>query len=377
MVVASCPRCDGEVGLHDGRPVVGQTGVVLWHARCYEQRATPYVAVPIIVPLIVPLISVAPLAPVIDNEAVIVDPPIRVGAPHSLERGVEVTPRIARPRSRRRLVAGTFATAVATIAIAFVARASSPPSAAMASLAIEPADDVDLPEVTTTHEPAPGLRAWVPTAIEAKYPMTSAADGTPLDDKYPSLRAWIHPVTHSAELVPTQPSRLFGVSRIGVERAECGAGHCWIDLDAPRGRALVAVADGTAVRVERHEDGIDHRSGRYIRIQHDDGTFTAYMHMDDVAEIAVGDHVTAGQYVGTLGATAVFSAPPHLHFQLEVPAHPGAPRGDSTDTLFVDPAPFLARATIIKLPSGLDEMLEPLATPTKPRRDKRPLKPSI
>ena len=81
-------------------------------------------------------------------------------------------------------------------------------------------------------------------------------------------------------------------TRGGIERAECGAGHCGVDLDGPRGRPIVAVAAGKVVRVERKELGSDGRSGRYVRLQHDDGTLTAYMHLDDVAEdLQVGDHV--------------------------------------------------------------------------------------
>src|SRR5262249_27176939 len=100
----------------------------------------------------------------------------------------------------------------------------------------------------------------------------------------------------------------------------------------------------------RSELGLDGRSGRYVRIEHDDGTLTAYMHLDAIAEdLQVGDHVDGGQYIGTLGATAVYSAPPHLHFTLEVPNHPGA-HGDNTDTHFVDPAPFLVRAAIAPTP---------------------------
>src|SRR6185436_12765531 len=165
------------------------------------------------------------------------------------------------------------------------------------------------------------------------------------DESFPSLRAWTHPVTGAGELMPEQASRHFGAHREGIERAECGDGHCGVDLDGPRGRPIVAVAAGTVVRIELSELGLDGRSGRYVRIEHDDGTFTSYMHMDDVAEIHVGDRVAAGQYVGTLGATAVFSSAPHLHFSLEVPAHPGL-HGDNTNTHYVDPAPFLVRSTI-------------------------------
>jgi murein DD-endopeptidase MepM/ murein hydrolase activator NlpD len=174
-------------------------------------------------------------------------------------------------------------------------------------------------------------------------------DGKPLDELFPSLKGWAHPVTASSEYMPVDGPRLFGAERQGVERAECGAGHCGVDLDGPRGRPIVAVAAGTAVRVERKELGSDGRSGRYVRIQHDDGTFTAYMHMDEVAEgIEVGVTVARGQYVGTLGATATYASPPHLHFSLEIP-NPGAEtaRGDHVVTHYVNPSPFLMRATIL------------------------------
>ena len=104
------------------------------------------------------------------------------------------------------------------------------------------------------------------------------------------------------------------------------------------------------MRVERHELGLDGMSGRYVRIQHEDGTLTSYMHLDDVADgLEVGDHVAAGEYIGTLGSTAMFSAPAHLHFSLEIPNHPGD-RGDNTDTHYIDPSPFLVRSTIIAKP---------------------------
>jgi len=87
-----------------------------------------------------------------------------------------------------------------------------------------------------------------------------------------------------------------------------------------------------------------------VRIEHDDGTLTAYMHLDEIADgLEVGDHVDGGQYIGTLGATAVYEAPPHLHFSLEVPNVPGT-HGDNTNTHYVDPAPFLARAAIATVP---------------------------
>src|SRR5262249_33762651 len=167
---------------------------------------------------------------------------------------------------------------------------------------------------------------------------------------FPSLVDWTHPVTGTTERVPEQASRLFGAERQGIERPECGSGHCGIDLDGPRGRPVVAVSDAVVVRVERHELALDGRSGCYVRIEHDDGTLTAYMHLDDIADgLEVGDHVDGGQYIGTLGATAVYAAAPHLHFSLEVPNHPGK-HGDNTDTHYVNPAPYLVRASVVSVP---------------------------
>src|SRR5262249_17502524 len=146
--------------------------------------------------------------------------------------------------------------------------------------------------VDIEHEPMPPRLVTVETEIEARYEVPMRG-GVRLDERFPSLRAWIHPVTGTSELMPEQAGRHFGAAREGIERPECGQGHCGVDLDGPRGRPIVAVAAGTVVRVEHSELGLDGRSGRYVRIEHDDGTLTSYMHMDDIADLRVGDRVTA------------------------------------------------------------------------------------
>jgi len=290
--------------------VVTETGAVeLWHRGCFAHRDEPIVVAP-----------------------------------------ASVVTVIAPTRSRRRIA---MAVAVAASALAGLGAARwstrEATAPALANLDLGSSEPDHAPEVASAYEVIPPRPLHVETALEARYAMPTL-DGDELDDVFPSLKGWIHPVTASAELMPELPSRHFGAERIGVERPECGAGHCGVDLDAPRGRPLVAVADGIVVRVERKELGADGKSGRYVRIQHDDGTLTAYMHMDDVAEdLEVGNHVVAGQYVGTLGATAVYAAPPHCHFSLEVPNHQGA-HGDLTDTHYIDPAPFLVRSTIVPTP---------------------------
>ena len=260
-------------------------------------------------------------------------------------RGVEIVTVVAPEPRRWRWLAAAGASAVAMIAAIRLGFAHHlPPAQAALALDVETGEPFDHAVV---HEQAPAEP--LTTELEDRYPIPAVA-GTSLDELFPSLTGWIHPVTSTTELMPEQPSRRFGASREGIERAECGAGHCGVDLDGPRGRPVVAVEDGIVVRVEHSELGLDGRSGRYVRIEHDDGTLTAYMHLDEIADgLEVGDHVDGGQYIGTLGATAVYSAPPHLHFSLEVPNHPGI-HGDNTDTHYVDPAPFLVRASVVSEP---------------------------
>ena len=172
----------------------------------------------------------------------------------------------------------------------------------------------------------------------------------PLDELYPSLLDWIHPVVDTDSTLPEQATGRFGAERDGVARHECGRGHCGVDLGGPIGRPIVTVADGIVVRVEHSELGRDGRSGRYVRIEHADGSLTSYMHLDTITkDLEVGDRVDGGQQIGTLGATAVYSAAPHCHFALELPNVPGA-HGDNANTHYVDPAPFLVRASIARAP---------------------------
>jgi murein DD-endopeptidase MepM/ murein hydrolase activator NlpD len=303
------------VSLLEGRPAVTTVGhVELWHSVCWEMRDEPL--------------------------AVAVDAPQEAGVV-SRQWWVELGP-------RARLAGGIAAVALTAAGFALTmgsVGADTPELApAFAAASREP---LVIRGSMPTREDAPprATRTFKPVQDSDEIPVI---DGKPLDELFPSLRGWIHPVTASTEYMPVDSPRLFGAERIGIERTECGAGHCGVDLDGPRGRPIVAVSAGTLVRIERSELGADGRSGRFVRIQHHDGTFTAYMHMDEVAEgLRLGMEVARGQYVGTLGATATYASPPHLHFSLEIPRDGAAgSRGDHVVTTYVNPAPFLMRATI-------------------------------
>jgi murein DD-endopeptidase MepM/ murein hydrolase activator NlpD len=319
MLGAICPRCRGQVALYNGRPRITASGAIeLWCAPCAE-------------------------APPDEAPSIIED---EGSLPAIVVSTTETRARRRRAPSMKWM--GLVGAGVFTLAIVKgsgskqVAAAAVVPVASDAILADADGDGA-VTQVEISHEVKPPKRVL-------PLPAPAVASTEELDAKFASLKTWVHPVVDSPEPVPHQESRWFGMPREGITnpRPECGAGHCGIDLDGPRGNPVVAVAPGTVVRIERSELGRDGKSGRYVRIEHDDGTLTAYMHLDDIADgLVVGQRVVAGQQVGTLGATAVYRAAPHLHFSLAVPEHGGAIHEDNNDNHYVDPMPFLARARVI------------------------------
>jgi murein DD-endopeptidase MepM/ murein hydrolase activator NlpD len=156
----------------------------------------------------------------------------------------------------------------------------------------------------------------------------------PLEERLPTLVDWVFPVLGSSEPFPLKPTRQFGADRDGRGSPECGRGHCGVDLDGPRGTPVVAVAWGVVKRIERRGN---RSSGKYVSIEHPDSVFTAYMHLDDIAEnLELGAEVEPGDVLGTLGRTGIRHSAPHLHFSLAVPS--------GTRLVHIDPAPYLERA---------------------------------
>ena len=86
--------------------------------------------------------------------------------------------------------------------------------------------------------------------------------------------------------------------------------HQGIDLAAPLGSTVYAAGSGTVTMAGRASDG-----AVCIKILHDDGYTTLYGHLDPSLQVAVGQHVEAGQAIGKVGMTGVTTGP-HLHFGL-------------------------------------------------------------
>ena len=90
-----------------------------------------------------------------------------------------------------------------------------------------------------------------------------------------------------------------------------GRQHRGIDIDDNRTRAIVAAKAGRVIFA-----AYDGGYGNMVLIQHADGVVTAYAHQSAMA-VGVGQDVTTGQRIGTVGNTGN-STGPHLHFETRV-----------------------------------------------------------
>lgn len=92
-----------------------------------------------------------------------------------------------------------------------------------------------------------------------------------------------------------------------------GRVHQGVDIIAPSGKAVYAVADGTISRVFFDRPGS--LGGNAIRLTAADGTYFHYAHFSKFGDgIEVGTKVKLGQVIGYVGSTGN-SSTPHLHFE--------------------------------------------------------------
>jgi len=115
-------------------------------------------------------------------------------------------------------------------------------------------------------------------------------------------------------------------SMFGYRSNPLGKGHVFhsgIDLAAPTGTPVFAVAAGTVVRA-----GSDRSYGNVVVIDHHNGYQTLYAHNSKLL-VKAGEQVSAGRPIAKVGSTGR-STGPHLHFEI----HRSGQR--------VDPGPYLA-----------------------------------
>jgi murein DD-endopeptidase MepM/ murein hydrolase activator NlpD len=90
--------------------------------------------------------------------------------------------------------------------------------------------------------------------------------------------------------------------------------HAGVDLAASRGANVIAPAGGTVADVGDYV-----LTGRTVLIDHGQGIFTAYFHLD-TATVQRGDLVRVGRTIGRVGATGLATGP-HLHYGVYLHGH--------------------------------------------------------
>lgn len=91
-----------------------------------------------------------------------------------------------------------------------------------------------------------------------------------------------------------------------------------VDIAMPEGTPVVAVRAGTVISLdEKQREGNGSKAGNYVRILHDDGTMSVYLHLKhNGIVVSEGQQVKAGDMIAHSGNTGS-STGPHLHFVVQ------------------------------------------------------------
>ncbi len=89
-----------------------------------------------------------------------------------------------------------------------------------------------------------------------------------------------------------------------------GGGQFHSGIDIAGGGAITAAKSGTVTIAGYH-----HEFGNYVKIDHGGGLASLYAHMQPGLAVSVGQSVSQGQRLGTMGTTG-YSTGVHLHFEV-------------------------------------------------------------
>lgn len=120
------------------------------------------------------------------------------------------------------------------------------------------------------------------------------------------------------EVVPTTTRFQWPISRFGLT-SRFSSGHPGLDLTAPKGSPIQAIAQGKVQMVASYPFGF----GKHILIEHDKGAKSLYAHLSKV-EVKEGQIIDKNTIVGEVGSTG-WSTGNHLHLEISQDGTPVNP----------------------------------------------------
>src|SRR5215217_2706792 len=198
------------------------------------------------------------------------------------------------------------------------------PTPTLPAPALPPAT-IPLPAATTTvDDPEPAPVTTTPTTAGATFGTGSWTAGPPQNGT-PELSGgpYVFPVLGASSFSDT-----WGAARATV------AWHHGVDIFAPLGSPIVAVADGVLFSVGRNQIG-----GQRLWLRDRQGNFFYFAHLSAFSDAAAeGARVRAGTVIGYVGNTGDAEGTPyHLHFEI----HPVSLLSLGYDGA-VDPFPYVS-----------------------------------
>jgi murein DD-endopeptidase MepM/ murein hydrolase activator NlpD len=157
-----------------------------------------------------------------------------------------------------------------------------------------------------------------PTLVAGQLLLVPGADTPPLPVIQAPVPApnWLGKLIWPAVSHYTITQRFGCTGWYGEPRwGRCAHYHDGLDIGGPRGVPVVAAASGTVIYAGWRKRGTDGAAGGIVVwISHGGTLYTTYNHLS-AATVKIGQRVTAGQRVGSIGATGA-AVGSHLHFEV-------------------------------------------------------------
>lgn len=188
-------------------------------------------------------------------------------------------------------------------------------TAAPVTVTINAAEFLGLAEPVSTEELSPAVEEAMAAFMEEQQPF--------VDIDVPANVSYDAPMPKFS-FVPPLSARVssdFGYRLHPIDNET--KFHYGMDLAANSGDDIVCFAAGTVTEV-----GENGTSGKFLRIEHEDGYATMYAHCGQIY-VEEGQKVEAGEKIALVGATGKATGP-HLHFEL------------THDGIYLNPAFYLA-----------------------------------